>query len=121
LPERRLPRREEGSTTRSATSSVAPTACPTPKVMDRVARALGTEEAASGLHDLGKRIGAPTALKEIGMKEEELDEAVALVLEEAPRDNPRPVDEAGIRQLLEDAYAGRRPARGGGGGIQGVR
>jgi maleylacetate reductase len=88
-----------------------------PEVMDRVARALGTEEAASGLHDLGKRIGAPTALKDIGMKEEDLDEAVALVLEEAPRDNPRPVDEAGIRQLLEDAYAGRRPARGGGGGI----
>ena len=37
------------------------------------------------------------------------DDLAALVLEEAPRDNPRPVDEAGIRALLEDAYAGRHP------------
>jgi maleylacetate reductase len=80
-----------------------------PEVMQRVARALGAEEAASGLYDLARRIGAPTALKDVGMKEENLDEAVPLILEEAPRDNPRPVDEAGIRGLLEDAYAGRRP------------
>ena len=84
-----------------------------PEVMDRVAHALGAEEAASGLQDLAKRIGAPTALKDIGMKEEDLDEAVTLILEEAPRDNLRPVDEVGIRQLLEDAYTGRRPASGG--------
>ncbi len=80
-----------------------------PEVMQRVARALGAEEAASGLYDLARRIGAPTALKDVGMKEENLDEAVTLILQEAPRDNPRPVDKAGIRGLLEDAYAGRRP------------
>ena len=91
-----------------------------PEVMGRVAHALGAEEAAAGLHDLARRVGAPTALKDIGMKEEDLDEAATLVLEEAPRDNPRPVDEAGIRQLLEDAYTGRRPAGGGGGRLQGV-
>jgi maleylacetate reductase len=90
-----------------------------PEVMDRVAHALGAEEAAPGLQELAKRIGAPTALKDIGMREEDLDEAVNLVLEEAPRDNPRPIDEPGIRQLLEDAYAGRRPARGGGGRLHG--
>ena len=90
-----------------------------PEVMDRVAHALGAEEAASGLQDLAKRIGAPTALKDIGMKEEDLDEAVTLILEEAPRDNLRPVDEVGIRQLLEDAYTGRRPASGG--RLHGVR
>ena len=86
-----------------------------PGVMNQVAHALGAEEAGPGLHELAKRIGAPTALKDIGMKEEDLDEAVTLILEEAPRDNPRLIDEAGIRQLIEDAYAGRRPARGGGG------
>jgi maleylacetate reductase len=80
-----------------------------PEVMQRVARALGAGEAASGLYDLVRRIGAPTALKDVGMKEKNLDEAVTLVLQEAPRDNPRPVDEAGIRALLEDAYAGRHP------------
>lgn len=80
-----------------------------PEVMQRVARALGAEEAAAGLYDLARRIGAPTALKDIGMKEENLDEAITLILEEAPTENPRPVDKAGIRELLEDAYSGRRP------------
>ena len=80
-----------------------------PEVMQRVARALGAEAAAPGLYDLARRIGAPTALKDIAMQEENLDEAAALVLEEAPKDNPRPVDEAGIRELLGNAYAGRRP------------
>jgi glutaconate CoA-transferase subunit A len=46
---------------------------------------------------------------DVGMNEENLDEAVTLVLEEAPRDNPRPVDEVGIRELLEDAFVGRPP------------
>lgn len=80
-----------------------------PEVMDRVAGALGSESAAAGLFGLAERIGAPTALKDIGMKEENLDEAVSLVLEKAPEDNPRPVDQAGIRAILEGAYAGRRP------------
>jgi maleylacetate reductase len=80
-----------------------------PEIMQRVARALGAEEAAAGLYDLARRIGAPTALKDIGMREENLDEAITLILEEAPTENPRPVDKAGIRELLEDAYSGRRP------------
>jgi alcohol dehydrogenase class IV len=79
------------------------------EVMERVARVLGAEAAATGIYDLAKSIGAPTALKDVGMKEENLNEAVTLILEEAPSDNPRPVDKDGIRKLLEDAYAGRRP------------
>jgi alcohol dehydrogenase class IV len=80
-----------------------------PDVMERIARAIGTQSAPAGLYDLAGRIGAPTALKTIGMKEENLNEAINLVLEKAPYDNPRPVDEAGVRAILEDAYAGRRP------------
>ena len=83
-----------------------------PEVMGRVVRALGEAEeggAAAGLYDLAGRIGARTALKDIGMREEDLEEAVSLVLEKAPGDNPRPVDEAGVREILEGAYAGRRP------------
>jgi maleylacetate reductase len=80
-----------------------------PEVMERIAGALGADAAASGLYDLAERIGAPTALKDIGMEEENIDEAVGLILEAAPKSNPRPVDEAGIRSILEDAYAGRRP------------
>jgi maleylacetate reductase len=83
-----------------------------PEVMERVAGALGgwgKNGAATGLYDLAESVGAPTALKDIGMKEENLDEAVGLVLEAVPEDNPRPVDEAGVRNILENAYAGRRP------------
>jgi alcohol dehydrogenase class IV len=80
-----------------------------PEVMERVARAIGAQSATAGLYDLAKRIGAPTALKNIGMKEENLNEAISLVLEKAPFDNPRPVDETGVRAILEGAYAGRCP------------
>jgi alcohol dehydrogenase class IV len=82
-----------------------------PDVMARVARAIGAQSAAAGLYDLAKRIGAPTALNNIGMKEENLNEAISLVLEKAPFDNPRPVDETGVRAILEGAYTGRRPGR----------
>jgi alcohol dehydrogenase class IV len=80
-----------------------------PEVMERVARALGTEGAATALYDLAQKIGAPTALKDICMKEENIREAVGLILESAPESNPRPVDEASVRSILEDAYVGRRP------------
>jgi alcohol dehydrogenase class IV len=82
-----------------------------PEVMERVAHATGAQSAAPGLYDLAKKIGAPTALKNIGMKEENLNEAISLVLEKAPFDNPRPVDETGVRAILEGAYTGRRPGR----------
>ena len=93
-----------------------------PEAMGRVARALDRAKnvaangssrdggAAAGLFDLIEEIGAPTALKDVGMREEDLDEAVSLVLEKVPEDNPRPVDEAGVRAILEGAYSGRRPA-----------
>lgn len=84
-----------------------------PAVQERVARVLGAggDDAAGGLYDLAAALGAPTALADIGMQESDLDEAVALVLEKVPQDNPRPVDEAGIRELLEDAFSGRRPIK----------
>jgi maleylacetate reductase len=80
-----------------------------PEVSERVARAMGAEgsDAAAAIQALALRIGAPTALRDIGMKEEDLDEATGLVLEKVPADNPRPADEHNIRQLLEDAFAGR--------------
>lgn len=85
-----------------------------PEVVDRVIRALGpdfgAEGAATGLYDLAEKIGAPTALKDIGMGEGDIEEAVGLVMEKAPEDNPRPVDEAGVREILEGAFEGRRPA-----------
>lgn len=80
--------------------------------MVRVARALGLEGAASaaaGLFDLAKSLGAPLALKDIGMPESELDRAADIAVK-SPYYNPRPIDRAAIRKLLDDAWHGRRPS-----------
>jgi alcohol dehydrogenase class IV len=83
-----------------------------PAAMERVARALGASDAgaaAPAIHALNERIGAPRGLRDIGMREADLDEAAGLVMEKVPPDNPRPVDEEAIRALLGDAFAGRPP------------
>src|SRR5690606_17464919 len=45
----------------------------TPEARTRVARALDVDDAAGGLYDLAARLGAPTALAQIGMQEADLD------------------------------------------------
>jgi maleylacetate reductase len=79
-----------------------------PDAMRRIARAIGAEEAATGLYDLAQRLGAPLALQEIGFKRTDLDLAVELATQ-SPYYNPRPVEPLALRQLLEDALEGRRP------------
>jgi maleylacetate reductase len=77
----------------------------------RIAQALGdpnTTRAASALFHLNRRIGAPSALQDIGLQASQLDEAVALVLEQAPQ-SPRPIDENGVRQIIEGAFWGSQP------------
>jgi alcohol dehydrogenase class IV len=76
--------------------------------MRTTAAALGTTDAAGGLFDLAVRIGAPTSLKAIGMPEDGLDRAATLATTN-PYYNPRPVDYAGVRTLLDNAFHGRRP------------
>ena len=76
--------------------------------MRTAAAALGTSDAAGGLFDLAVRIGAPTSLKAIGMPEDGLDRAATLATTN-PYYNPRPVDYAGVRTLLDNAFHGRRP------------
>jgi maleylacetate reductase len=79
--------------------------------MARAARALGTGDPAGALWDLATAIGAPTSLAAVGFRRENADEAAALVAA-APPENPRPVDRAGIRDLLLAAYDGHRPTAG---------
>ena len=76
--------------------------------MATVAEALGVNDAPTGLFDLAARIGAKTALKDIGMRQEDLDRAADLATTN-PYYNPRPIIRAGIRDLLDAAYEGRRP------------
>jgi maleylacetate reductase len=80
-----------------------------PQAMARVARALGAESAARGLYDLAVSLGAPMSLASIGMSEDGLDRAAQLAVQN-PYYNPRAVTLAGIRELLQNAFEGRRPA-----------
>jgi alcohol dehydrogenase class IV len=80
-----------------------------PEAMTRIARAIEAPSAAQGLYDLERSLGAPLALRDIGMPEDGLDRAADLACA-APYWNPRPIERAAIRKLLDDAYSGRRPA-----------
>jgi alcohol dehydrogenase class IV len=80
-----------------------------PHAMARITAALGANDAADGLYDLAARLGAPLALKEIGLKEQDLNHAAEIATRN-PYYNPRPVTREGIRRLLDDAFHGRRPA-----------
>ena len=79
-----------------------------PEALGKVARALGTVRASDGLHDLARSIGAKTALRDIGMKREDLDKAADIATRN-PYFNPRKVTRDGIRDLLEQAWHGERP------------
>jgi maleylacetate reductase len=78
------------------------------EAMLRITRALGSGPAAGGLFDLARKLGAPTSLKELGMSEEGLDKAADIAVAN-PYPNPRSLERAAIRQLLDDAWHGRRP------------
>jgi maleylacetate reductase len=76
--------------------------------MAAIARALGAEDAAQGLFDLAGAVGARRALAELGMRAEDIRRIAALAAEN-PYWNPRPVSEARLHALLDDAFQGRRP------------
>ena len=76
--------------------------------MQRIARALGAPSAAAGVFDLARRHGAPMALKDIGMDAHGLDRAADLAVQNQ-YPNPRPLERAAIRELLQRAFDGTSP------------
>ena len=79
-----------------------------PEAMRMIADALGATDAARGLYDLARQMGAPASLQEISMPYEGLD-GVATIVASSPPYNPRAIDVEGVRALLESAYRGTRP------------
>ncbi|RQT70019.1 maleylacetate reductase [Burkholderia cepacia] len=79
-----------------------------PDAMQRIARAIGTNDAARGLYALALDNGAPVSLKAIGMQEADLDRAADLAAAN-PYWNPRPIERDGLRALLQDAFDGTLP------------
>lgn len=83
-----------------------------PAAMTSIATALGdaSKDAAGALYDLETKIGAPTALRDIGLPEEALDDVADQVATDAYYSNPRPIERDGIRALLKNAWHGRAPS-----------
>jgi maleylacetate reductase len=70
------------------------------------------DDVAARLYDLGREVGAPAGLREIGMGEADLEPMIALVLAgTAGGEHPRAVDERAVREILTGALEGTRPAR----------
>jgi len=79
-----------------------------PDLLRPIADAFGGGSAGGGLWDFARSVGSPLSLKEIGIKETDLDHAAAIAVKNAYA-NPRPIDPGSIRELLRAAFEGRRP------------
>lgn len=90
--------------------ALAYNAAAAPAEMERIARAIGGADgdAAGGLFDLAAELGAPLALRDIGMPHDGLARALEIALSN-PYWNPRPIEPEPLRQLLDAAWEGLRP------------
>ena len=82
-----------------------------PEAIGQMAAALGEPDVPGAVFDLARRIGAPASLAQIGMPGDRLDEAAALIAE-ASAGTAMEITGSDARALLDDAFAGRRPASG---------
>jgi maleylacetate reductase len=88
--------------------ALAYNAAAAPQAMQVISEALGKKNAAQAVFDLAKDNGAPVALRDVGMKESDLDKACDIAMQNQ-YDNPRPLERKAIRQLFQDAFEGKRP------------
>lgn len=68
----------------------------------------GGSNAGLSLHAFAKSVEAPLALRNLGLKESDLDQAADLAVSK-PYPNPRPVERDAIRALLQAAWSGDEP------------
>ncbi len=78
-----------------------------PDAMRALRAALGSPSPAGAIYDIAATGGAPTSLRELGMPEDGIEHGVRLSLQN-PYLNPRPLDSSALRQLLRNAWEGRR-------------
>lgn len=78
-----------------------------PDVEQRLAEAFG---GADGLHRLRDEVGAPHALRDYGLHEDDIPAAVDAVLAAVPPGNPTPVTTENLTALLRRAWSGQEPS-----------
>jgi alcohol dehydrogenase class IV len=79
-----------------------------PNALKRAALAFGATDAPAALFDLAVSLGLPTSLRQLGLREHDLEVAADLAII-TPYPNPAPITRAGIRRLLQHAFDGQRP------------
>lgn len=77
-----------------------------PEAGRRVASAVDAIDPLEGLERLRRRLAAPRALRDLGMREQDIAPAVTAALDAIPTSNPHPVDRPGLTRLLRAAWAG---------------
>ncbi|MCW2134391.1 maleylacetate reductase [Arthrobacter sp. VKM Ac-2550] len=80
-----------------------------PDAANRIAAAFGTDNAVEGLNRLRATLDAPKALKDYGFAEDNIAEAVDIILPVIPASNPRTPTEQNLTELLRAATAGTTP------------
>ncbi|MTH33673.1 iron-containing alcohol dehydrogenase [Paracoccus limosus] len=89
--------------------AIAYNAAAVPDLLAPVSELFGGGDPGLGLWHFARDAGAPLALRDLGLKESDLDRAADLASAN-PYWNPRPVTRDGIRSLLQAAWAGEAPA-----------
>ena len=88
-----------------------------PEIARRISQALDdgapadepAQAAASALEKLREATNAPRALRDFGMPENGIAEAVERIMKVAPKDNPTPVTEENLTNMLRNAWSGATP------------
>jgi len=79
-------------------------------LLSPIAEIFGGDSAAAALSDFANAMGAPCALKDLGLAEADLDRAAGIAVRN-PYWNPEPVERPGLRALLGAAWEGRAPTQ----------
>lgn len=80
-----------------------------PDARDRIAKALGAEDALEGLQRIRTQLEAPAKLADYGFTADNIAEAVEIILPVVPASNPRPVTTENLTALLQAALVGDDP------------
>ena len=80
-----------------------------PAALQRLAEAIGARSLGAGLYDLARSLHVSMGLSGTGLSRDALDEAARITLETDDGDNPGPVTFEAVRDILEQAWQGKRP------------
>lgn len=89
--------------------AIAYNAATVPDLLAPVTEIFGGPTAGAALHRFAREMNAPLALRDLGLREADLDRATEIATAN-PYWNPRPVEPAAIRRLLQAAWSGDEPA-----------